>query len=171
MIWGSFFFIHFNIREETPRCSVWCTAVPVCLHTEAIKVLLENFSQRLHKGATMMSETALHVLKKRCARHMSLLQWFFKGAHCCHEIRSCCLGPEPWDVASTKMTQAPCCHHPSSACKAWPWHSPGRKVFFVCFLASFFGQWDSVRLAVCLTVIYVQNLEGKAFAVHSSLNR
>lgn len=28
-----------------------------------------------------------------------------------------------WDVASTKMAQALYCHHPSNACKAWPWHS------------------------------------------------
>lgn len=98
-------------------------------YTEAIKVLLETFSQLLHKAATMMSETVLHLLKKRCVHHMSLLQQLFKGAHCCHQIRSRCLGPEPWDFDEMlKMTQAPCCHHLSNACKAWPWHPPAGTV-------------------------------------------
>lgn len=58
--------------------------------------LLPLKPSKLCWATTMMSGPALHLLKKWCACHKSLLQWLFKGARCCHQICSCCLGPEPW---------------------------------------------------------------------------
>lgn len=74
-------------REKTPHFWVWCIAVPVC-HQRSVGKFPSASAQSCHNDVRDCSSSAEEEM---CASYV------FKGAHCCHQIRSCCLGPEPWD--------------------------------------------------------------------------